>query len=388
MTTTQPQTLIPQLRFPEFGGEWVEKKLGEVFKFKQGVQTAVEEQHDTKEQSMVRFIRIVDVTQPNETEYRYIQNPGNEHLIQNNDLFMIRYGTPGVVSIGFTGVIANNLFRLIPEEDIVSKFFYYFFKKNEGVIYRLSSSSSMPAISFKTLDYLKVNKPMLVEQTKIAEFLSVVDDKIGLLEQKRDKADEYKRGLMQRLFAVGDPDSDYTPLRFPGYADPWQEKKLGEMLDYEQPTKYLVEDTEYDNKYATPVLTAGKTFLLGYTNESDGIFSQGPVIIFDDFTTATQYVDFDFKVKSSALKILKPKGSVNIKLVYEIMKGINYEIGGHQRHWISLFADMKIKLPATQEEQQEIADLLSSVDYKIDALDEQITQAKEFKKGLLQQMLV
>ena len=81
---------------------------------------------------------------------------------------------------------------------------------------------------------------------------------------------------------------------------------MGELLSYEQPTPYIVESTDYNDKYKTPVLTAGKSFILGYTNETDGVYTDLPVIIFDDFTTASQYVNFEFKVKSSAMKILTP----------------------------------------------------------------------------------
>ncbi|WP_220272079.1 restriction endonuclease subunit S domain-containing protein [Helicobacter didelphidarum] len=86
-------------------------------------------------------------------------------------------------------------------------------------------------------------------------------------------------------------------------------KTLGEVCDYEQPTKYIVKDTDYNEQYKIPVLTAGQSFILGYTNEKDGIYKadkKKPVIIFDDFTTSFHWVDFDFKVKSSAMKILYP----------------------------------------------------------------------------------
>ena len=81
--------------------------------------------------------------------------------------------------------------------------------------------------------------------------------------------------------------------------------QLGDLLDYEQPTRYIVSSTDYDDTYDTPVLTAGQTFILGYTNETKGIYKaskSNPVIIFDDFVTSFYLVDFDFKVKSSALK--------------------------------------------------------------------------------------
>ena len=84
----------------------------------------------------------------------------------------------------------------------------------------------------------------------------------------------------------------------------YKEYELGELLPFEQPTAYIVKSTDYNDSYSTPVLTAGKSFILGKTNEKYGIFDQLPVIIFDDFTTATQFVNFKFKVKSSAMKIL------------------------------------------------------------------------------------
>ena len=112
---------------------------------------------------------------------------------------------------------------------------------------------------------------------------------------------------------------------------------LGEVLEYEQPTKYIVDNTNYDDEFEIPVLTAGKSFLLGYTNETHNVFSNVPVIIFDDFTTAFKYVDFPFKVKSSAMKILKANKEIaDIRfLYYRMMKtGIDTEL--HKRYWISV----------------------------------------------------
>ena len=168
----------------------------------------------------------------------------------------------------------------------------------------------------------------------------------------------------------------------------WEEKKLGDILDYIQPTKYLVKDTEYNDSYTIPVLTAGKTFILGYTNETDGVFENNlPVIIFDDFTTANKFVNFPFKAKSSAMKILVPKNNNNIKFIYEAMQMIKYEVGGHERHWISKFSFLNIFIPCI-EEQTKIANFLSSIDSKIEKVKKQLNSTKEFKKALLQQMFV
>jgi type I restriction enzyme S subunit len=137
---------------------------------------------------------------------------------------------------------------------------------------------------------------------------------------------------------------------------------LGEVLEYEQPTKYIVDNTNYDDEFEIPVLTAGKSFLLGYTNETHNVFSNVPVIIFDDFTTAFKYVDFPFKVKSSAMKILKANKEIaDIRfLYYRMMKtGIDTEL--HKRYWISKYSKVKIPLPPL-DQQKKIAAILDSAD--------------------------
>lgn len=139
----------------------------------------------------------------------------------------------------------------------------------------------------------------------------------------------------------------------------WPMVELGQVLDYEQPTKYIVESTDYDDSYETPVLTAGKSFILGHTNEKTGIFEQSklPVIIFDDFTTATKLVNFPFKVKSSAMKILLPKDSVDIRYVYYIMQKLNFSPIEHKRFWISEYSKFRIPLPPIEIQREIVAEL-------------------------------
>ncbi len=141
-------------------------------------------------------------------------------------------------------------------------------------------------------------------------------------------------------------------------------RKLGEVLEYDQPNQYCVTSKEFDKSYPTPVLTAGKTFILGYTNEKDNIYQaskNAPVIIFDDFTTATQWVDFPFKVKSSAMKILLPKNpTINIRFIFFYMQTIPYNISGeHTRQWISRYSQITIPIPPL-EIQQEIVKILDA----------------------------
>jgi type I restriction enzyme, S subunit len=121
----------------------------------------------------------------------------------------------------------------------------------------------------------------------------------------------------------------------------------------------------------------------------NGIFKKEelPVIIFDDFTTATQFVDFPFKAKSSAMKILKAKENINIKFIYEAMQNLKFEVGGHGRHWISICSNLCVDLPSLSE-QTKIANFLSAIDEKVALVSNQIQDTQEYKKGLLQQMFV
>ena len=134
-------------------------------------------------------------------------------------------------------------------------------------------------------------------------------------------------------------------------------RKLESLLDYEQPSKYIVKSTEYDDRYKTPVLTAGQTFILGFTNEVENIYKadeNNPVIIFDDFTAGNHWVDFDFKVKSSAMKMLKPKEGVNLRYCYHYIQTISIDTTEHKRLWISKFSQIEIPIPSDIKIQEKI----------------------------------
>ena len=130
----------------------------------------------------------------------------------------------------------------------------------------------------------------------------------------------------------------------------WTCCRLEEIVDYEQPQAYIVQSTNYNPQYTTPVLTAGKSFIIGYTNEEEGICSNLPVIIFDDFTTDSRYVDFPFKVKSSAMKILRVKEGINIQYVCHFMSVTRLIGDTHKRYWISEYSKLAIPLPPYLEQ--------------------------------------
>ena len=165
-------------------------------------------------------------------------------------------------------------------------------------------------------------------------------------------------------------------------------KRLKDILEYEQPSKYIVDSQNYSDEYQIPVLTAGKSFILGYTNETEGVFeaSKEPVIIFDDFTAASKYVDFDFKVKSSAMKILhiaNPKDS--LRYVYYAMQKIDYLPFSHKRIWISDYCNFEIELPSPSE-QNRIVKQLDTIQHAIDLKRKQLTDLDELVKSKFQEM--
>ena len=126
--------------------------------------------------------------------------------------------------------------------------------------------------------------------------------------------------------------------------------KIKDFIAYEQPNEYIVESDRYNNKYSTPVLTAGQSFILGYTNESKGVYEKGPCIIFDDFTTSVHYVDFPFKVKSSAMKILTTKSNANIKYCYYLLLSLSKMPPNHKRQWISTTSEKSYVLPSMDKQ--------------------------------------
>ncbi|WP_296704183.1 restriction endonuclease subunit S [Rothia sp. (in: high G+C Gram-positive bacteria)] len=167
-------------------------------------------------------------------------------------------------------------------------------------------------------------------------------------------------------------------------------RPLGELLAYEQPTKYLVSSKDYDESYPTPVLTAGKTFILGYTNETEGIYpasEEEPVIIFDDFTTAFKWVEFPFKAKSSAMKMLTLKSGTNslFKYVYYAMQCIVYNSSDHARQWISKYSNIEIPVPPMeiQEVIVEILDKFTNLEAELEAELEARTLQYEYYRDLL-----
>lgn len=262
------------------------------------------------------------------------------------------------------------------------KFMDSFLISNKMITYynKVSTGSLLEKqrVHFSQFINFELPLPKQMDRKKIAEILSIQDKVIELKEKLIEEKKKQKKYLMQNLLT--------GKIRLKGFIGEWKRIELGEIFDYVQPTPYIVKTAIYDDNYKTPVLTAGKSFILGYTNENFGIYLDVPTVIFDDFTTSSQFVNFPFKVKSSAIKILKCKKNYDIVFCFAMLQSVRYVVGGHERHWISKFSNIVVKIPKI-EEQKAIAKILSTQDKEIKLLQKQLEQEKQKKKALMQLLL-
>ena len=212
------------------------------------------------------------------------------------------------------------------------------------------SEKIIKTIKSKILDLAIRGK--LVAQDPNDEPASVLLERIRAEKEELIKQGKIKRNKKESVIFKGSDNSYYEKYgeKLPSG---WVITNFETLLSYEQPTNYIVRDTNYNSEYETPVLTAGKSFILGYTDEKENIFSELPVIIFDDFTTESKFVDFPFKVKSSAMKILHINTDLVLpKFAFYLMQATQIDHDNHQRYWISTYSREEIALPPLKEQER------------------------------------
>ncbi|MGC4604492.1 restriction endonuclease subunit S [Enterococcus faecium] len=397
----------PEIRFPGFTEDWEERKLGDIFVYKQGQQVPVENQFTKRGKNRHRFIRIVDLTTNNEAP-RYIEYSG-DNIISSTDLFMIRYGQPGVIGYGYEGVIANNLFKLIPKIETYNLFFKYILDSMYPKIQSLSSSTTMPAISFKSLDVLAVRYPDKKEQEKIGSFFAQLDNTIALHQRKLDLLKETKKGFLQKMFPKNG--AKVPEIRFPGFTEDWEQRKLGGIgKTYTGLTGKSKEDfghgdakfVTYMNVFQNPKATLeqlenveidprqnevkkGDVFFTtsSETPEEVGMSSVWTHdinnIYLNSFTFAYRpTIKFDLDYLAFMLR----SQSVRKKIIF-LAQGISrYNISKTK------MMDISVPIPVNFEEQQKIGAFFKQLDDTIALHQRKLDLLKETKKGFLQKMFV
>ena len=331
---------------------------------------------DLEQQTPLSEVKYVD-----ESSYRFLKKSS----LYGGEVLLAKRGEIGKVYLfeakTMYATLAPNLYLLKLNQEIDSNYLYYYLKSTNGqkALKDINASTSLGALYKEDVKNLHILYPSPVEQRAIAEALSDMDGLIVALDKKIAKKRLIKQGTMQQLLT--------GKKRLPGYTDPWVEKKLGEILDYEQPQPYLVVSTDYVDS-GIPVLTAGKSLILGYTTEQFGIYNKLPVIIFDDFTTDSKYISYPFKVKSSAMKLLSLKNNdYDLRLVYELMQQIDFPLKDHQRYWISEYSQLTISIPKDREEQTAIATILTDMDKEIADLEARRDKCSFLKSGMMQKLL-
>ena len=256
-----------------------------------------------------------------------------------------QYGTAGVLAWQSQRFWANDVcYSILPDNSqLNNKFLYYFLATKQAYIYsRVNREAYPPSLARKVLLEIEIPLPPLAVQQQIVEIL----DKFTALEAELEARGRQFRYYRNKLLQFGE-EVEWKPL--------------GEVCRYEQPAKYIVESTDYKDSFPIPVLTAGKTFVLGYTDEVDGIYpaSKHPVIIFDDFTGALRWIDFDFKVKSSAMKLItsKDESLVLLRFVFYWLSHLPslFIAHDHQRLWLRKYAPLLIPLPPLAVQEQIVA---------------------------------
>ena len=387
---------VPELRFPGFTDDWEERKLEDYSEntFGGGTPKTGIDEYWTGD---IPWIQSSDLKK----EQLYNVQPSKfitDDAVKNSATKLVPKNSIAIVTRVGVGKLALLPFEYATSQDFLSlsnlkvdKWFgiystYTMLQKELNNI----QGTSIKGITKPELLKKKMRTPSLIkEQQKIGSFFQQLDNTIALHQRKLDLLKEQKKGYLQKMFPKNG--AKVPELRFAGFADDWEERKLGEIFNYEQPTKYIVKSTEYDDNFNTPVLTAGKSFLLGYTDEISGIKNatvENPVVIFDDFTTGSHYVDFPFKIKSSAMKLLSLNdNSDNFYFMFNTLKNIKYVPQSHERHWISKFSSFEIYKPS-QEEQQKVGSFFKHLDDTIALHQRKLDLLKEQKKGYLQKMFV
>ena len=274
------------------------------------------------------------------------------------------------------GVFNQALMRVRVNNEVVNKeiFITVFSSMIDKFSKIYSNGSAIKNIPpFADLKKTQVYLPCKEEQIVIAQLLRSLDERIATQNKIIDKLQSLIKGIRNDVFGKLRKNIGFNAV-------------VGDVLDYEQPQSYIVEDTEYTNE-GTPVLTANKAFVLGYTSETNGIYDKGDCIIFDDFTLDCKYVDFPFKVKSSAIKILTAKNKELLRYTFEFLKYLDLSTEEHKRHYIAETQNQEFILP-TEQMVKTIAHIFSTLSLRMETAVKQRNVFEKQKQYLLRQMFI
>ena len=375
---------VPPLRFPEFTKEWEEHALAEYLDFKNGLNPDVK-----RIGRGLPFISVMDILADGTINYDSIRGKveATEREIENfsvekGDILFLRssetledVGRANVYMDNRTAVYGGFVIRGRKIGDYNPLFFKYLLSTPlaRKRTCRMGAGAQHFNIGQDGLSKISLCFPLMEEQNKIARLLSLIDERIATQNKIIDKLQSLIKGLRNKIFGKLRKNVGFNAM-------------IGDVLGYEQPQSYIVEDTEYVDE-GTPVLTANKAFVLGYTSETEGIYDKGDCIIFDDFTLDCKYVDFPFKVKSSAIKILTAENKELLRYTFEFLKYLDLSTDEHKRHYIAETQNQEFILPTTQIVRT-ISHTFSVLSLRMETVIKQRLLFEKQKQYLLRQMFI
>lgn len=385
MTTTinneHKKLNVPNLRFPEFEGEWEEERLSDIADLYKGTGISKDQLSDEGEPCIL--YGELYTKYKSETIEKVISktNTDNTKLVRSkaNDVIIPCSGETAE-DIATARCVLNDNILLGGDLNIIrlhgydgTFMSYQLNGKRKYDIAKVAQGVSVVHLYGEHLKGVKTINPCLDEQKKIATLLQLIDERIATQNKIIDKLQSLIRGIRNDVFGKFRKSVGVNAM-------------VGDVLSYEQPQPYIVEDTEYTAE-GTPVLTANKAFVLGYTSETDGIYDKGDCIIFDDFTLDCKYVDFPFKVKSSAIKILTAKDKELLRYTFEFMKYLDLSTDEHKRHYIAETQNQELVLPTVQIVRT-VAHAFSALSSRMETVTKQRDMFELQKQYLLRQMFI
>lgn len=362
--------LLPEIRFKKFNNNWSTEKIENLFTISAGGD--IDKDNFSKKKNKTFKYPVYANSHLNGGLYGYsdlFKQEANQITVTGRGSI----GKPEVRYTKFYPII--RLLILKPKREVNLEFFKNLISRTNFYI----ESTGVPQLTAPQISKYKLNFPSLEEQQKIGSFLTSVDDKINLLTKKKELLEQYKKGVMQKIFSQEIRFKDDNGNDFPD----WKLEQFSDVIKL-IPSKQI-KNSNMLNEGRHIVIEQGKKETLSYSDDNKLLYKNDGAIVFGDHTTEVKYIDFDF-VPGPSIKILKSLKNDNINYLYYSLSFNNIKPEGYKRHY-SILKQIYLNVPSNKE-QIKIAQFLSSLDKKIDLVQSQIEKTKEFKKGLLQQMFV
>lgn len=374
---------IPTLRFRHFDKKWNLKSFKELVKINQGLQIPISERLLVKEQNTLFYITNEFLKKNSKATY-YIKNAPSSVICDEEDILMTRTGNTGMVVTNVSGAFHNNFFKIKYPNYINKDFLVYFLRlpKTQNQIRKLAGTSTIPDLNHTDFYKIKFRYPDLEEQHKISSFLSSVDKRNELLEQKKVKLEEYKKGVMQQIFHKEIRFKNESGTEFPE----WEKKTLNNIA--KKQSSSISANTLEGNSGRYKIYGAS-----GFLQNIDFFKHSLPYIsiVKDGAGVGRTLLCDAFSSVLGTLDVLKPKEETNINFLFYQLNQIRfskYITGSTIPHiYYKDYSKENLLIPCL-EEQNKIGDFLASIDKKIELVKNQIESTKQYKKGLLQQMFI